>query len=120
MIIPLSLSATILDRLLVKENLLAIRKLGYEMMLKFLEDLENADPPYLQYIATGVDLTPFLTLSHVNVVLPYKPLSGNGSISDSHSAAQDPNTILAPSYATNSIQESVELLDLYFEFMNQQ
>jgi hypothetical protein len=66
-----------LDRLLVKENALIIRKLGYEMMLKFLEDLESADPPYLQYIATGVDLTPFLSLIHVNVVLPYKPLSGS-------------------------------------------
>jgi hypothetical protein len=69
--------ANVLERLLVKENSIIVRKVGYEMLLKFLEDLETPDPNYLQLIATGIDFTPFLTVSHANAVLPNKPLSGN-------------------------------------------
>lgn len=65
----------IVERLLYKENTIAVRKLGLETLLKFLDALDKPEQTYTGTLLPGaLDLTPFL--QNASIALPYKILSG--------------------------------------------
>jgi hypothetical protein len=52
-VVDLTITANVLEKILYVENKNEVRSAGLEMLLLFLEDLENPDPPQTKFVVAA-------------------------------------------------------------------
>eukprot|EP01094_Clydonella_sp_ATCC50884_P008894 TRINITY_DN1843_c1_g1_i2.p1 TRINITY_DN1843_c1_g1~~TRINITY_DN1843_c1_g1_i2.p1 ORF type:complete len:1500 (-),score=588.09 TRINITY_DN1843_c1_g1_i2:141-4463(-) len=100
--------ATILLKVLCKENKMSVRVLGFELLLMFLEAVGVPEPSQVELFASAIDLSPFQT-AYSQITLRNQPVS-----------APDKQSVLLPSSGSqNGEQQAVQLFDILLEYVSQ-
>eukprot|EP01104_Vermistella_antarctica_P013529 TRINITY_DN4112_c0_g1_i3.p1 TRINITY_DN4112_c0_g1~~TRINITY_DN4112_c0_g1_i3.p1 ORF type:complete len:1259 (-),score=365.16 TRINITY_DN4112_c0_g1_i3:66-3842(-) len=99
--------ASVLEKVLYKENKHAIRQNGFELLIYFLEAVGTPDDAQIDVFGSAIDLQVFLP-EHAGTTFPAPTLS-----------APDKTGVLSPSSTPNTIENGVQLLELLLDHMTQ-
>jgi hypothetical protein len=95
-----------LEKVLYKENKAAIRVIGFELLLYFLEALQSPEEPQTDLLGCAIDFAPFLP-GYASVNFKFQTLS-----------APEKTSILVPSTTGGqTVENSVKLLEILLDYM---
>ena len=69
-------TASVLEKVLYKENKINLRLIGFELLLIFLEAVQTLEPSQVDLFAMAIDLGPFCIDRNANAKLRYTGLCG--------------------------------------------
>mmetsp|Transcript_34708 Transcript_34708/g.97864 ORF Transcript_34708/g.97864 Transcript_34708/m.97864 type:complete len:1489 (+) Transcript_34708:260-4726(+) len=99
--------ATVLEKVLYIENKHAFRKQAFELLMQFLESVQQREEAQTDLLGAAISLQPLTAKYSQGINLMTLPLS-----------APDKQCILIPASGNGSIQESVELLEILLSFLD--
>lgn len=100
--------ASVLEKVLCKENKVTIRLIGFELMLIFLDAVQVLEPSQIDLFAQSIDLGPFCVDKNSGAKLRRTALS-----------APDKGSVLVPSSSAGTMENSVKLWEYMLDYMTQ-